>query len=330
VFGAIFPVVGWVVAMSNAAEEGLRAAHTMQPVLYIVDLAPLVLGLTGYAIGHYHARLIKARLSIEQVVATRTTELRSALADLAETQADKDRFVASVSHELRTPLAAVVGFAHALAEQSDQIDAQERAEVLHLIIRESEEVAAIVEDLLVATRLDRDELAMAEDLLRLDEEVCAVVEVCDVAVSPLRIEALQVLGDSVRIHQIARNLITNADRYGGDAITVEVYADADEAILEVKDNGSGIPADKAELVFAAFGKAHSDPGRTESVGLGLTVSRNLARMMGGDVTYSRCDGWTCFSLRLPLVAVVTGDDPQLVSRRMAQPHRGLIHHAGRG
>ena len=50
----------------------------------------------------------------------------------------------------------------------------------------------------------------------------------------------------------------------------------------------------------AFGKAHADPNRTESVGLGLTVSRNLAQLMGGDVRYCRSDGWTCFELRLPI------------------------------
>lgn len=329
VFGALFPIIGWIVAMAQAPGQGAAAAHRSQPVLYIVDLAPFVLGLTGYAVGHFHARLVKTRLSIEQTVTARTAELRMTLKELAATQADKDRFVASVSHELRTPLASVVGFARALTEQPERISASEHEELLGLIVRESEEVAAIVEDLLAATRMDRDELAMAEEALRLDEEVCAVVEVCEAEVTPVRVEPLVVLGDSVRIHQIVRNLLTNAQRYGGDIITVDVYAEDGEAVLSVQDNGPGVPPDKLDLVFTAFGKAHEDLNRTDSVGLGLAVSRNLARMMGGDVTHTRAESWTCFSLRLPLVDTPTDIDGDEVSRRMAQPHKELMRHTAR-
>lgn len=325
-FGALFPTVGWIVAMAQAPGRNVVAAHLAQPVLYIVDLAPFVLGLTGYAIGYFHARLVKTRLSIEQTVTARTAELQKALEELAATQADKDRFVASVSHELRTPLASVVGFARALTEQQECISDTEHDELLDLIVRESEEVAAIVEDLLVASRIDRDDLAMAEEALRLDEEVCAVVEVCEAEVTPVRIEPLVVLGDPVRIHQITRNLLTNAQRYGGDIVTVDVYAEGGSAVLSVQDNGPGVPSDKLNLIFAAFGKAHDDPHRTDSVGLGLAVSRNLARMMGGDVTYTRTDSWTCFSLRLPLIDAPADVDRHDIARRMAQPHKELIQH----
>jgi two-component system sensor histidine kinase MtrB len=268
-------------------------------VLYIVDLAPFVLGLTGFAIGHFHARLLKIRHSIEQTVHTRTAELETALEELSASQEDKARFVASVSHELRTPLTSVVGLAHTLTEPGQVFSPQERRELLELIVSESEEVASIVEDLLVAARVDSGELSMAAVPLRLDEELCAMVEVCEIAVEPLRVEPVTVIGDRVRIHQIVRNLITNADRYGGEAVTVEVYGDGTSAVLAVKDDGPGVPDDKLDLIFTAFGKAHQDPARTESVGLGLTVSRNLAQLMGGDVVYERSKGWTSFELHLP-------------------------------
>jgi signal transduction histidine kinase len=300
VFGAIFPLVGWIVAMSGAAVGSLATAHQTQPVLYIVDLAPLVLGVTGYAIGHFHARLLKIRHSIEQTVHTRTAELEQALDDLSATQADKDRFVASVSHELRTPLTSVVGLAHTLADSADEFSTDERHELLDLIVSESEEVAAIVEDLLVAARVESGELSMASEPLRLDDELRAMVEVCEIEVEPRRIEPVTVMGDAIRIHQIVRNLITNADRYGGSTVLVEVFAEGPTAILAVRDNGDGVPADKLDLVFTAFGKAHQDPTRSDAVGLGLAVSQNLAQLMGGDVIYEQTAGWTSFELHLPV------------------------------
>ena len=317
-FGLLFPLVGWTIAITKAGIDGFSAAHVDQPVLYIVDLAPFVLGLTGFAIGHFHARLVRIRQSVEQEVDDRTAELRQAMAELERTQEEKDRFVAGVSHELRTPLTSVIGLARALEESSEPFNDEERSELLHLIVRESEEVAAIVEDLLVAARIDRDELSIAHEWLRLDEELCQIAKVCEVEIQPARIEPVAVLGDPVRIHQIIRNLITNADRYGGDVVTVDVYNTESTAVLAVCDNGPGVPPDKIDLIFTAFGKAHSDPTRTESVGLGLTVSRNLARLMGGDVTYERCNEWTCFQLHLP----VAPDQPPQDSMTAHQAAQG--------
>ena len=327
-FGLLFPAVGWLIVMSRTTVHGFLAAHADQPVLYIVDLAPLVLGITGYAIGHFHARLVRIRHSIEQTVSDRTAELEQALADLSATQAEKDRFVAGVSHELRTPLTSVVGLARTLAEPSQQFTAAEHDELLHLIVRESEEVASIVEDLLVAARIDRDQLSIASDTLRLDEELCHVVEVCEVDLQPLRVDPIPVIGDAVRIHQIIRNLVTNADRYGGEIVTVEVYRNGGQAVLAVCDDGPGVPADKVDLIFTAFGKAHHDPARTESVGLGLTVSRNLARLMGGEVSYNRAAGWTCFELRLPVAPGAPGDG-ETERRRCghATQHARQVDHA---
>jgi signal transduction histidine kinase len=324
-------LVGWLLALSGDGVGSVAAAHRAQPVLFIIDLAPFVLGLTGFAIGHFHARIIKIRHSIEQTVHSRTAELEKALENLSATQAEKDRFVASVSHELRTPLTSVVGLAHTLAETRQHFSHQEQQELLELIVSESEEVATIVEDLLVAARVESGELTMAAAPLRLDEELCAMVEVCEVEVQPLRVEPVTVIGDSTRIHQILRNLITNADRYGGTSIGVEVYADISRAVLAVRDNGDGVPDDKLDFIFAPFGKAHDDPGRTESVGLGLTVSRNLARLMGGDVVYQRTSGWTSFELHLPLAERLPGspDTPSQIwnspAKRGAKPREQVAY-----
>jgi nitrogen-specific signal transduction histidine kinase len=101
---------------------------------------------------------------------------------------------------------------------------------------------------------------------------------------------------------VLRNLITNAQRYGGHQIH------GDSAHIRVSDNGDGIPESDQERIFAPYESAH-DPGtQPGSLGLGLTISRSLARLMGGDPSYHRVDGWTTFDFRLPLQTEPLLDD----------------------
>lgn len=113
VFGALFPIIGWFVATNGGGVRGLEAAHRAQPVLYIVDLAPLVLGLTGLGIGVFHARLVRIRHSIEATVQTRTADLKQALDDLSAAQIELlnaqkleaiGGLAAGIAHEINTPI----------------------------------------------------------------------------------------------------------------------------------------------------------------------------------------------------------------------------------
>ncbi|MDX2343710.1 MAG: ATP-binding protein [Acidimicrobiia bacterium] len=90
-------------------------------------------------------------------------------------------------------------------------------------------------------------------------------------------------------------------------MTAAVRATHGWAILSVGDNGAGVPDDRLDVIFSAFGRAHRRTGQTDSVGHGLTVGRQLARMMGGDVTYHRKPNWTSFELRVPTSNADLGD-----------------------
>ena len=227
----------------------------------------------------------------------RREQLEQLVRDKDELLQDKDRFVASVSHELRTPLTAVVGLARMLAEQGLELDASERQEFIESIAEQSEEVAAIVDDLLVAARAETGHLSLYLEALDLGSEVAAVAPsdaTLDVAAG-----TSAVMGDPIRVRQILRNLISNAGRYGGPGLRIRVYPTATGSAVAVEDDGDPIPDDRLDQIFMAYGRAHDRPGRTDSVGLGLTVSRQLARLMGGDVTHSRQGKWTVFELALP-------------------------------
>jgi signal transduction histidine kinase len=96
-----------------------------------------------------------------------------------------------------------------------------------------------------------------------------------------------------------RNLLTNAARYGGGEIKLSVSSLGELAVLVVSDDGPGINVVDSEKIFDPYYRAQSAEGRPDSVGLGLAVARQLARMMGGDLVYRRRSGWTRFELSLP-------------------------------
>ncbi len=228
----------------------------------------------------------------------------SLLAETKQILADKDRFVASVSHELRTPLTAVVGLAHTLADRSAPLSEEERAEFSDVIVEQSEEVAAIVDDLLVAARADSGHLTLVVGELDLSKEVSSVAPDGVPVVSGGN-EWNTVVGDPIRVRQVLRNLVSNSARYGGPNKRIRLSTRGVLGVVEVQDDGEAIPAAHIEGIFTPYGRAHDRPGRTDSVGLGLTVSRQLARMMGGDVTYRHDGKWATFELALPLSVATT-------------------------
>ncbi len=116
--------------------------------------------------------------------------------------------------------------------------------------------------------------------------------------------------DPARARQIIRNLLTNAVRYGGESIRVRSARHNGKVLVSVMDDGPGIPEEQREAIFEPYHRAHRLGTQPESVGLGLTVSRQLARLMAGDLTY-RFDGdRSIFELVLPASAPPPREEPR--------------------
>ncbi|HLA67577.1 MAG TPA: PAS domain S-box protein, partial [Acidimicrobiia bacterium] len=232
------------------------------------------------------------------------TDRVRATEQLRELVRSKDDFVATVSHELRTPLTAVVGFAHELRDGLGKFAMEDVASFVDLIDEQATEVGDLVEDLLVASRAEQGSVPVGRDAIDLWSQVDAVVRARRLG-KDVRIEdrdgAAKAFGDAIRVRQIIRNLLTNADRYGGPTIVVRTRRTDDSWVLEVCDDGVGIAPSHRGFIFEPYQRAHTNVGRTESVGLGLTVSRQLARLMGGDLTYERRGAVSVFCLTLPAV-----------------------------
>lgn len=217
----------------------------------------------------------------------------------------KDEFVASVSHELRTPLTAVVGLSEELANLSpNEFTPDELAEFHQLIAQQSREVAFIVEDLLVAARVEIETVSIDLQPVDLDAEISATIsgwpsEFGSIEFKPGQVK---VQADPTRLRQITRNLLTNAIRYGGDQVVVVTGSAGDRGVVEVRDNGRALGADDFERIFEPYERASGvESSRPGSVGLGLYVSRQLARLMDGDLVCKRENGETVFVLTLPLL-----------------------------
>jgi PAS domain S-box-containing protein len=219
--------------------------------------------------------------------------------DKFEASRAKDDFIATVSHELRNPLAAMLGLGQELADHYDSFSDIERRDMANMIARQADDASWLIEDLLVAYRDNMSQVSVSIQELDVTKEIERVLEVVDY---PVEVKVHQssslILADPRRTRQILRNLISNAMRYGGDAIQVSLDKAGDRLEIKVQDSGKPIPNADVERIFRAYERGRGTP-HSGSVGLGLNVARRLARLMDGDLTYRHEDGWSEFVLSLP-------------------------------
>jgi signal transduction histidine kinase len=245
-----------------------------------------------------HRRLVEAVAAMFGAYWTReAAELR-----LRQALTSRDEFVASVSHELRTPLAAVVGFASELRDAYDEFDDETRSDLIRLIARQAGDVSFLVDDLLVAARSQQARLSLVPSVLDIESELAATLVGLPpeyaTGVTSECLGPVSAWADGRRVRQIIRNLVLNARKYGGPSCVVRFWQAEEGATIEVRDDGSGIPVAVQGSMFEAYASGGRDGAALPSMGLGLTVSRQLAERMGGSLIY-HFDGWSVFRLVLP-------------------------------
>lgn len=212
------------------------------------------------------------------------------------------QFVADASHELRTPLATIMGYTELAQKRPD--DGAGVRTALDKVGAESVRMTSLVEDLLLLARLDAGR--------PLEERPVDLTHVLLEAVSDARVlspdhqwrldlpeEAVEVIGDQQRLHQVVTNLLTNARRYTPAGTTVTVSARP--GMFTVHDDGPGFPSDLVSTAFERF--ARGDASRTRSgeggVGLGLSLVKAITTAHGGSVDLHSRPGDTTVTIRLP-------------------------------
>jgi two-component system OmpR family sensor kinase len=135
----------------------------------------------------------------------------------------------------------------------------------------------------------------------------------------------RVLGDAVRVKQIVRNLLLNAARYASSEIEITGRRTEDSLVIEILNDGPPVAPDLAGRLFEPFVK-QTTPGLPGTIGLGLSISRDLSRRMGGDLSYAYQNQRVCFSLSLPLQdpGPLPSEDLAVAGRRapLVPPKRG--------
>ena len=217
------------------------------------------------------------------------TDLRATQRSLTDAVEAKDRLVATIAHELRNPVTSMMGFTSILDNDWDTLDEASRREMASLTATQASDVALLLEDLLAAAA--GPTVPVSDQALELDEVLAGVdLEGFTRHVEP----GVIVWGDQLRIRQIVRNLVSNARRYGGPTRELHVEVHREQVRVSIRDDGPGLVTGLAGRLFEPLATG----GASGSLGLGLSVSRQLARAMGGDLGFERRAGWTVFELVL--------------------------------
>ncbi|RZL96964.1 MAG: PAS domain-containing sensor histidine kinase, partial [Variovorax sp.] len=249
---------------------------------------------------------------------------------LAQSNQAKDEFLATLAHELRNPLAAISN-ALALQRHAGQ-DERVLASSRDIIERQVVQMVRLIEDLLDLSRLSRGLVELRRAPLSLADVVRQAVETTRPVVeraghrlvAQLPAQDCVVDADETRLLQVVTNLIHNASKFTPRGGHIEVGLRCEEvmAVLSVRDDGIGLPADMLERVFDMFTQVHRSHARVgDGLGIGLTLVRQLVERHGGSVE-ARSDGpnrGSEFIVRLPLAGVAL---PMPAEGRALQPLAG--------
>ena len=225
----------------------------------------------------------------------------------------KADFIATVSHELRTPIAAVHGAAKTLDREDFDVPDDLRRQLLAVISDQSERLARVVEDILLASQVDSGRLALASEQVDIADVAHRVIaaarthapeELSLELVAPPSLPA--VAADADKLRQVLGNLVGNAIKYSHGTGRIEVRLEPRAAHLRVavRDEGLGIPQAEQARIFEKFYRVDAKMGRgVGGTGLGLYICRELVRRMGGSIWVESSEGsGSTFFVELPLVS----------------------------
>jgi GAF domain-containing protein len=240
-------------------------------------------------------------------------EIQDKSGQLAEASERKSQFLASMSHELRTPLNAIIGLTEMMVSNAARFGTEKAQEPLRRVNAAGTHLLSLINEVLDLSKIEAGKLELNPEpvnLARLIDEVIGTAgQLAEKNQNRLIVEAQERVGtlnaDSMRLKQILLNLLSNACKFtkeGEVALRVRKVADGRDWVeLAVADTGIGLTAEQQAKLFQEFTQADSLTARRYGgTGLGLALSRKLARMMGGDVTVASEPGkGSVFTVRLP-------------------------------
>ncbi len=260
-----------------------------------------------------------ARDLLEQRVAERTIELREAVSEAERANKAKSLFLANMSHELRTPLNAVIGYSELIEEDLESGDVSECPHHIARVRGAGKHLLGLIADILDVAKADAERIALEPEEIDAPALARSVLDTiapaaaknntaCDVLIEP---GVGSFVADALRVRQCLLNLASNAAKFTQDGriilrVHTQTYEGAEALAFEFADTGIGISEDVQANLFEPFVQADASVTRAYGgSGLGLSITRRLARIMGGDVTLqSKLGEGSRFTLILPKMAPV--------------------------
>lgn len=273
-----------------------------------------ILARSGNRLALKELRSQTSALAVEVNAHEKTSQALQEAKDVAESANHaKSRYLAGLSHELRTPLNVLLGYAQLLS-QDEQLPTRQR-ETLGIVRRNGEHLADLIEGLLEISKIEAGRLTLHRDEFNLKAILQQLVDMFQMQASKKNIKFYYsfskqlpdfIATDKQRFRQILINLISNAIKYTEKgSVTFEVHYRSEVAIFSIKDTGVGISESNQEIIFQPFEQIRN--AHTQAIGgtgLGLTISRSLTELMGGEITLTSVLGQgTTFNLRLMLAKV---------------------------
>ena len=278
--------------------------------------------------------LRELNVHLEERVTDRTKQLEAAIQALSYSKERaeaanraKSIFLANMSHEIRTPLNAVLGFSQ-IAMRDPALSPENRHN-LQIVNRSGEQLLTLINDVIDVAKIEAGRLFLEKSVFDLPALLSRVVEQFIPKASARKLQLIHesgsamvryVTGDEEKIRHILGNLIDNALKFtqqGGVSLRSRTcFRDGQDWLeVEVEDSGPGIAPEDMERIFGAFEQAEGGQMNQGGTGLGLTICREYARLMGGDLTViSELGHGSCFHLAIPVIKATEAPGPQELLR----------------
>jgi CheY-like chemotaxis protein len=330
-------------ALLEATERQAKELQTQQEELRVINEE---LEEQSRALRESQARLENQQAELEQTnvqLEEQTQALERQRDDLSRAQVDlvekadeltranqyKSEFLANMSHELRTPLNSALILAKLLADNKDGNLTPEQVKYAATIYSSGNDLLVLINDILDLSRIEAGRMELQVETVDLSRTIESLRRTFQPVAAERRLSfeaglapgaPVSITSDGLRIQQILRNLLSNAFKFTQTgAVSLGVLDAPDGCVsFSVSDSGIGIAADQQQIIFEAFRQANGTTNRSYGgTGLGLTISRELARRLGGDISVeSTLDKGSTFMLTIPrVIEAGTGEGSRTVDQR---------------
>ena len=234
---------------------------------------------------------------------TLSQELEHARDEANQANEAKSMFLANMSHELRTPLNAVIGLAALLKDDAKEDELDDYLEPLDRIHRASQHLLSLINDVLDISKIEAGKIDLFIELFELESIIDDVISSTEGLAEKQRNKIVkefspdipEVALDLTRVRQIILNLVSNANKFTEDGeikISAMLSDQSQETLLiSVEDTGIGMTSEQTEKLFSNFTQADASTTRKYGgTGLGLSISKQLAELMGGDISVASAEG----------------------------------------